>query len=57
MNLCTIRKLSFRDELVKSEVLATTILPPTPAVPLDEVCEDSELPHHRHSQSLVDIDL
>jgi hypothetical protein len=43
-NLCTIRKLAFRDSLVKSETLATTILPAPTPIPLDEVrgtCESA----------------
>lgn len=39
-NICTIRKLAFRDELIRSDTLATTILPTPTAAPfkLDEVC-------------------
>lgn len=36
-NICKVQKLGFRDDLVKIEALATTVLPPPTALPLDEV--------------------
>ena len=36
-NICKIKKLGFRDDLVRNEALATTILPVATALPLDEV--------------------
>ncbi|KIM26988.1 hypothetical protein M408DRAFT_25007 [Serendipita vermifera MAFF 305830] len=37
-NLCSIQKLGYRDDLVRIETLATTILPAPTDLPLDERC-------------------